>query len=139
MIFKSKIGATFTISFIVWCILTVGFIILSFAMGNVWLYIIAGLFALFSFYFVKVMRTKTLYEFAESYLFIKSGQYEQKIAYSNITGVSRIKNMLMVPTTSSFMRLQIKHKNQQGMEDFTHVSPLGENEFINLLESKLPA
>jgi c-di-AMP phosphodiesterase-like protein len=138
MIFKSKAGVTFTISFIVWCIFTVGLIVVSFVVGNVWLAIVAGLFLLFFFYFMKLMRTKTFYEFAESYLFIKSGRYEQKIAYSDIIGVSRIKSMLMVPTTSSFMRLQIKHRNQSGMEDLVHLSPINENEFISLLESKLP-
>jgi len=138
MVFKSKIGVAFTISFIVWCILTVGLIVISFVMGNIWLAIVTGLFLLFFFYFIKLMRTKAFYELAESYLFIKSGRYEQKIAYSDIIGVSRIKSMLMVPTTSSFMRLQIKHRNQSGMEDFVHLSLVNENEFISLLESKLP-
>ena len=138
MIFKSKTGTTFIITFIVWCILTVGFILLSIVMGNVWLAIVAGVFLPFFFYFIKLMRTKTFYELAESYLLIKSGQYEQKIAYSDITSVSRIKSILMVSTTSSFMRLQIKYRNQQGMEDFVHVSPTSENDFVRLLESKIP-
>jgi len=138
MIFKSKIGVTFLISFILWVILTIGFFVLSFV-SNIWLLIVSVSFLPFVFYFISAIKTKAFYEITDDFLFIKSGKYEQKIPYSNITGFARIKSMLMVPTTSSFVRLEIKHKNLQGIGDFTHISPKNESEFASLLNSKISA
>jgi hypothetical protein len=137
MVFKEKIGTTFMISIIFWSVLTVTFVALSIIMSNVWLAIVAGALSLACFYFIPTIKTKTVYEITDDYLFIKSGKHEQRIPYGNITDISRIKSALMVPTTSSFIRLEIKFKNQNGTSDFAHISPINEDAFVSLLESKM--
>jgi len=137
MIYKEKIGTTFLASFFVWSALTVAFLVLSIAMANIWLAVSTATFLLAYIYFIPTLKTKTFYELDDDCLFIKSGKYELKIPYSNITEVSQIKSMLMMPTTSSFNRLEIKYTNQKGKTDFVHISPINKNEFITLLESKI--
>jgi Na+/melibiose symporter-like transporter len=137
LVFKEKIGTTFIVSFVLWSILTLSFVVLSIVMQNVWLAIVAGVLSFACFHFIPTIKTKTVYEITDDYLYIKSGKHELKIPYSSIMGVSQIKSALMVSTTSSFVRLEIKYKNQNGSTDFTHISPVNKDEFINLLESRL--
>jgi membrane protein YdbS with pleckstrin-like domain len=136
MVYKERVGTTFLVSVVLWSTLTLFFIALSIAMWSIWLAVIAGAFLLANIYFIPAIKKKIYYEFASDCLFIKAGRYELKIPYSNITSVSQIKSMLMVPTTSSFVRLEINYINSSGTQDFVHISPKNKQEFINQLEQR---
>ena len=139
MIFKAKIGTTFLATVVLWSLLSIMFVILSISMSSILLAIIAGLFLLAYLYFVPTLKTKTIYEITDDFLLVKSGKYELKIPYDSIQGVSHIKSMLMAPSTSSFVRIEVKYKNEKGATDFVHISPVERNDFIRLLESKVAA
>jgi len=137
MIFKAKIGTTFLVTAVLWSLLTIMFVILSIVMSSILLAIVAGVFLLAYLFFVPTLKTNTTYEIADDFLLVKSRKYECRIPYNSIQGVSHIKSVLMVPTTSSFVRLEVKFKNEKGATDFIHISPQKRSEFISLLESKV--
>jgi len=139
MEFSSKKGITFCVVFVLWCAMTAALIVITIVAFNAILAIVSGLWVLALFlYFIPAITRKTMLEFKDDHLFIKSGKHEQKIPYSRITGVSRgVKSMLMETFTSSFKRVEIKFTSKSGATETTHISPKNESEFVRLLDSKI--
>jgi len=127
MVFKTKIGITFYILLSLQIVMTVVLIIFVIFLGSVWstwlFAILAVLFAgVFFLYFILAI-SDTLYSIADDHLFIKTGWYELEIPFNNIVEISN--------------GLEIKYKTPHGYVDSVRISPVNENEFIALLESKI--
>jgi len=140
MTFKPKIGATFFIAFVFWCVTTVLFVSLALAMRNDWIFVCAVIWLIvLVLYFIPTMitiTTKTFFEFTDDFLLLITGRHEQKIPYKDIISVSQgTKSMLMESFTTSFLRIEIKFKNQNETTELVDVSPMNEDEFIDLLNS----
>jgi hypothetical protein len=142
MTFKPKIGVTFLVAFMFWCITTVAFVALALVMRNDWIFIFAVIWLIILvLYFIPTMitiTTKTFFEFTDDFLLLITGRHEQKIPYKDIISVSQgNKSMMMESFTTSFLRIEIKFKNTNETTESIDISPIREGEFINLLNSNI--
>jgi len=141
MVFKTKIGITFYILLSLQIVMTIVLITFVIFLGSVWytwlFAILAVIFAgVFFLYFI-IAISDTLYSIADDHLFIKTGWYELEIPFNSIVEVSSgVKNKRMKPSLS-FARLKIMYKTPHGYVESVRISPVNENEFIALLESKI--
>jgi len=141
MVFRSKLGTAYYIMVLVGVLITGILIVAAILATTTWptvlLAVLAGLLAVFLGYYLIPMYMNTYYELTEESLFIRSGWYKQTIPYTAMIGIKRdVKSLLQAPAIS-FIRLEIRYKLQSGAVDIAHISPVNEEEFIRLLESKI--
>ena len=142
MKFKSKNGVSLYIMLVFCALLMAGSIVPIFFLSQIWLIVTFALIAVFIALTLVVFLipglTDTYYEFADDHLLVKSGRfYKQEVPYSRITKVTReVKSLLQQPA-GSFVRVEIMYKLQSGASDVVHVSPVNEDEFVNLLEARI--
>ena len=139
--YKPKAGVSFYILLVLQVLTTVTLVLLAIFMGSAlftWIVAILAAFftGIFFLYFFLALKD-TRYIIADTYLFIKTGLYELELPFDRIVSISHgVRSMLMQPALS-FTRVEIKYKTLQGMTDIVHISPVNEDEFIKLLESKV--
>ena len=142
MIFKSKVGISFSVVFVLWCVSTIVLAYFAIDLKVTSLFIITAIWlTVLILFFVRTMiiiKTKTFFEIADSDLIITSGRHEIKIPYTKIVSVSQgVKSLQMEAFTTSFLRVEVKYENQNGISDRVHIAPHSENEFVKLLRSKI--
>ena len=141
MRYKSKVGISFWVMFVVVVVMTLALIALAVYVDSVWAtwlnaVIAAGMAASVFFFFALPIKN-TYYAITEADLFIKTGRYELRIPFGSITDISNgVKSMYMQPALS-FIRVEIKYTTPGGMKDFVHISPVNEKEFVALLKSRV--
>jgi len=142
MVFKTKVGITFYI-ILIFIFATILFIAsLVFLSDSIWAKWLCGsisllLAAVFAFHLIPMI-TNTYYRFDDEGLFINAGRLKVTIPYANVISFScGVKSMLMQPALSFKNRLEIKYKTKGGMTDIVHISPVNEEEFVKLLNSKI--
>jgi len=84
------------------------------------------------------MRTNTFYKLDDECLFIKTGRIIIEIPYTSIVSLTcGVTSMIMEPALTFKNRIEIKYKTKGGITEIVHVSPLNEDEFIRILNSKI--
>jgi len=138
MVYKSKIGLSLWVMVAILSVTIAALILLVIFLElyswAAWLcaIIAVGLAAVMIFHLLPRVKD-TYYVISDIDLLIKTGRHEIRIPFSNIIDISRgVKSMDMQPALS-FIRVEIKYRTPGGMTDVVHVSPVNEDEFVNML------
>ena len=142
MVYKTRVGVSFYIMLIIIVASILFLSSLVFLSDLLWVKVLNGIISVFLtavlVFHIIPMITKTLYRFGDDCLFIKAGRLNVEIPYTNIISLTcGVKSMLMQPALTFINRLEIRYKTKGGMTDIVHISPVNEDAFVSLLESRI--